>query len=219
MAGWTAYLLALGPSANNVPLGTVTHAERAHVGEAAASDGSTIYQDDRLATEPGGLMRVNGTGLTLQLEGQATLVLRRSADPERGILADLASGTVVLSAARTCSIVVRADDALIRPATNVSAIAHIRIVNRKELRIYAKRGALDFSYHGASETIPEGSAYRVLLDPSESEARVLSDSDQAWKKTAMRHPTFVLVAIGVALGVGIPLLLHALESPDRPGPH
>jgi hypothetical protein len=70
------------------------------------------------------------------------------------------------------NIIVVADDALVRPSTNASAIAHVRVVNARELRIYAQHGSLDFSYHGTSETIPEGSAYKVLLDPSEKEARL-----------------------------------------------
>ena len=139
-------------------------------------------------------------------------------NPAAGVVAELASGTLVFSAARTGNIVVVADDALIRPATNVSAIAHVRVVNARELRIYAQRGSLDFSYHGASETIPEGSAFKVLLDPSEKEPR-LSESDKDGKKVPSKHhPTFLLVVVGIAAGVGIPLLMHALESPDRPGP-
>lgn len=198
----------------------ITHAERAHVGESTASEGSTIYQDDRLSTEPGGVLRISSPGLTLQLEAQSTLVFRHPANPEAGISVELASGTIVFSAARTGNIVVVADDALIRPAIKLSAIAHIRVVNRRELRIYAQRGALDFSYHGESATISEGTAYRALLDPSEAEARMSTEPDQDKKSPARKpHPgKFVFIAVAVALGVGIPVLMHALESPDRPGP-
>jgi hypothetical protein len=212
-------LARVGPSpADTVPLGMISVAERAHVGEAAASEGSTIYEGDRLSTESAGVMRINSPGLTLQLDGPSSLVLHRPADPDGRIMAELASGTLVFSAARTCDFVVGADNAMIRPVPSVSAIAHIRIVNKRELRIYAKRGALEFSYRGESDTILEGSAYRVLLDPSETEARVLSESDQVGKTPPAKHyPTFVLSAIGVALGVGIPVLRHHLESPDRPG--
>ena len=198
----------------------ITHAERAHVGESAASEGSTIYQDDRLSTEPGGILRISSSGLALQLEAQSTLVLRHPANPEAGTTAELASGTLVFSAAQAGNIIVMADDALIRPATKSPAIAHIRVVSRRELRIYAQRGALDFSYHGESATIPEGAAYRVLLDPSEVEARMSTEPAQD-KKSPTKKPhlgKFVFIAVGVALGIGIPVLMHALESPDRPGP-
>jgi hypothetical protein len=188
------------------------------VGLAAASEGSTIYDGDRLSTEMSGAMRIRSPGLTLRLDGQSALVLRRLPSSAGKIRAELASGTLVFSAARIANIIVVADNALIRPSTNASAIAHVRVVNARELRIYSQRGSLNFSYHGTSETIPEGSAYKVLLDPSEKEAR-LSESDKDGKKPpATHHPTFVLIAIGVAVGIGIPVLLHSLESPDRPGP-
>ncbi len=211
-------MLVGGPSpAKVVPLGIVTHAERAHVGEAAASVGSTIYDGDQLSTEAGGVLRISGPALTLQLDAQSILMLRHPATTEDRIEADLACGTLVFSAARNGSISVVANDALIRPAANVATMAHIRVVNLKELRIYAQRGALEFSYHGESEAIAEGAAYRVLLDPSEKEATAL-ESEPANKKPAKVHHKFLLIAIGTAAGIAIPVVIHELESPDKPGP-
>jgi hypothetical protein len=195
----------------------VTHAERAHVGEAAASAGSTIFDGDQLSTEAGGALRITGPSLRLQLDAQSLLTLRRPADAEDGVEADLASGTLVFSAARNGGITVVADDALIRPAASAATLAHIRVVNLKELRIYAQRGALEFSYHGESEVIPEGAAYRVLLDPSEKELAAFSDSEEA-KKAGKRHTKFLLLAIAIAVGVAIPALIPRFESPDSPGP-
>jgi hypothetical protein len=136
-------------------------------------------------------------------------------------MAELSSGTLVFSAARTGDIVVLADDAMIRPVPNASTVAHIRVVNRRELRIYVKRGGLEFSYRGESDSIPEGAAYRILLDPSEKEVAALGP-EEVKKKAATHRPTSLFVAIavtaGLAAGVAIPALLHTLESPDRPGP-
>src|SRR6266478_1863855 len=204
-----ASLLVVGPSpAKVVPLGMVTHAERAHVGEAAASVGSTIYDGDRLSTEAGGVLRISGPYLTLQLDAQSILTLRRPASKEGSAEADLACGTLVLSAARNGSVSVVADDALIRPAANAATLAHIRVVNPKELRIYAQRGALEFSYHGESEVVAEGAAYRVLLDPSEKEAVAL-ESEPANQKPSMGHHKFLLMAIGIAAGIAIPVVITA----------
>ena len=214
-----ASLLVVGPSpAKVVPLGMVTHAERAHVGEAAVSVGSTIYDGDRLSTEAGGVLRINGPSLTLQLDAQSILILRHPASTEGGIEADLACGTLVFSAAENGSVRVVADDALIRPAADAATLAHIRVVNSKQLRIYAERGALEFSYHGESELIAEGLAYRVLLDPSEKEAAAL-ESEPANKKPAKVHYKFLFIVIGIAAGIAIPVQIHELESPDKPGSH
>jgi hypothetical protein len=196
----------------------VTHAERAHVGEAAASAGSTVFDGDQLSTEAGGALRITGPSLRLQLDAQSILTLRRPSDAEAGVEADLASGTLVFSVARNGSITVVADDAMIQPAANAATVAHIRVVNPKELRIYAQRGALEFSYHGESEVIPEGAAYRVLLDPSEKELAAFSDSGEAKKNPGKRHTKFLFLAIAIAAGVAIPVLMPHFESPDSPGP-
>lgn len=199
-------------------LGMVTHAEHAHVGTAAATAGSTIYDGDQLSTEAEGALRITGPALTLHLEALSVLTLRHPDTPEDGVEADLTRGTIVFSAVRNDNIRVVANDALIRPAANAATIAHIRVVNLKELRIYAQRGSLEFSYHGESEVIAEGAAYRVLLDPSEKEAMAL-ESEPLNKKPAMTHNKFLLIAIGIALGAGIPVVIHDMESPDKPGPH
>jgi hypothetical protein len=214
-------LLAGGPAPADIrPLGIITHAERAHVGGVAVSTGSTIYEGDRLSTEVAGALRIASPSLTLQLNAQSMLIVRRPAGPEGGVVAEVASGTVIFAAARTGKIVVVADDALIRPAANVPTVAHIRVVNPKELRVYAQRGALEFSYHSENEMIAEGAAYRVLLDPSETEAAeaAASESEPDRKKPAISHHKFLLLGIGIAAGVAIPLLIRELESPDRPGP-
>jgi len=212
-------LLVGGPSpAKVVPLGMVTHAERAHVGEAAVSAGSTVFDGDQLSTEAGGALRITGPSLRLQLDAQSILTLRRPAEKEDGVEADLASGTLVFSAARNGSITVVANDALIQPAANAATVAHIRVVNPKELRIYAQRGALEFSYHGESEVIPEGAAYRVLLDPSDKELTAFSDSEEARQKARKPHTKFLLLAIATAAGVAVPVLTRNFESPDSPGP-
>src|SRR5258708_869964 len=218
-AALVAASLLVGQSpAKVVPLGMVTHAERAHVGEAAASVGSTIYDGDRLSTEAGGVLRISGPYLTLQLDAQSILTLWRPASKEGSVEADLACGTLVLSAARNGSVSVVADDALIRPAASAATLAHIRVVNPKELRIYAQRGALEFSYHGESKVVAEGAAYRVLLDPSEKEAVAL-ESEPANQKPPMVHHKFLLIAIAIPAGTPTSLGVHDMESPDKPGSH
>jgi hypothetical protein len=214
-------LLAGGPAPADIrPLGVVTHAERAHVGTAAVSEGSAIYEGDRLSTEAAGNLRIASPSLTLQLDAQSTLVVQHPAGPEGGVLAEVASGILIFAAASTGKIVVAADDALIRPAARVPTIAYIRVVNRRELWVYAKRGALEFSYHGENETIADGARCRVLLDPSDTEAAVAiaSESEQDKKKLTKHHKFLILALIVIVPGVAIPLLIHALESPDRPGP-
>ncbi len=212
-------MLAAGPSrAKVIPLGMVTHAERAHVGEAEASLGSTVYDGDRLSTESGGVLRITSTALTLQLDTRSSVIVRRDPTPEDMVQVELGSGTVIVSAAQASNIAVLADDAVIRPASHASTIAHIRVISPKELRVYAQRAPLNFSYHAESAVISEGAAYRVLLDPSDREIDAASESGQGRKMPTKGHAEFVLLAIGLAAGGVIPMMRHHhhVESPDRP---
>jgi hypothetical protein len=78
-----ASLLAGASSAKIASLGLIMHAERAHVGEAAASAGSTIFEGDRLSTEPDGLLRIAIPALTLQLGEAVRLGARSCRGPGR----------------------------------------------------------------------------------------------------------------------------------------
>jgi hypothetical protein len=125
---------------------------------------------------------------------------------------------MTFSTGQAGNIAVLADDASIRPAGHASTIARICVISQKELRIYAQRGALNFSYHGDSWVIQEGEAYRVLLDPSEKEVDAASESGQGKKIPTKGHAKFVLLGIGMVAGGAIPVMghHHHLESPDRP---
>ena len=143
-------------------------------------------------------MRTTSPAFRLHLESQSILTLWHPDTTEDSVEADLARGCIVFSAARNGSINVVANDASIRPAGNAATVAHVRVVNPKELRIYAPRGALEFSYHGESELIAEDEVYRVLLDPSEKEAAAL-ESEPAGKTSPKLHGKFLLIAIGIAM--------------------
>jgi hypothetical protein len=212
------FLIAASSPANAiVPIGVVTHAERAQIGVAALSAGTSVYDGDRLSTDSEGMLRLTSPELTLQLEAQSALIVRSAATPDAAVAAELASGTMVFSVATAGKLVVSGDGASICAARNTPTVAHVRVANRKELRVYAQRGDLEFSYRGETEIIPEGAAYRIVLDPSEKE---MGDSqrDQPQKKPgALHYVKFLLLAVGVAAAIAIPILLNQSESPDKPG--
>lgn len=218
-----ASLLAAGPSpAQVVPLGLVVYAQRAHLGEASASPGSSIYDGDRLSTDDDGTLRVAAPALTLHLNSQTALRIRyfeNSAGSSAGTLqAELAAGTLIFSRARNAPILVKADQAEIVPQADIPTIGQVRVVGPKELRIYAQRGPLQFSYRGETDVIAEGAACRILLDPTDQQAVAASESGPQRKKPGQHRTTYLLIPIGVAMGIAIPLSRHDLESPDRPGP-
>jgi hypothetical protein len=201
------------------PLGLVTFAERAYVGEVVVSAGSTIYAGDRMSTDADGTLRVHLPALTLQLNAQ-TAVTVRPPDKDDDVEADLAAGTLVFSAAQTGRIVVMADRAMIRPAAAVPTIAQIRVVGPRELRVYAQRGDVEFFYRDESDVIAAGTACRLLLDPSAQEVAMAGEAAGATpdrRRAGHRRATFLVLAVGLAAGIAIPLARHDKESPDNPG--
>ena len=218
MAVVVASLLAGATPAKITYIGTVVHADRAHVGDAEATVGGTIFEGDRLSTEAGGLLRVTVPSSTLQLSGQSSLVIRRGGD-EGNTFAELASGALVFSVAASGNMAVAADAALMRPAAKVATIARVRVLSGKELLVYAQRGALEFSYRGQRETMAEGQTYRVILDPSEREDAG-SGPGANTKPPAKRRRTFILLVITFAVAaaaIAIPPIVRHFEGPDRPG--
>jgi len=208
--------LASEPSPARVAaLGVVSHADRAHIGEAPASSGTTVYDGDRLSTEADGVLRLNAGTTAFHLASQTSLTVRLTCSGQETQV-ELDIGTLVFSSSKPPAIAVRANDAWIRSASNAPTVAHIRIVNPKELRMSAQRGSLQFSYEGETAVIPEGVTYQVLLDPDDDSARA-SSATQDNKKPAKPRRAFLLILIGAAAGIGIPILAHAFESPDHPG--
>ena len=90
------------------------------------------------------------------------------------------------------------------------------VTGPKELRIYAQRGPLQFSYRGETETIAEGAAYRVILDPPEDDPK-----KKVAPKASRKGKAFLFLATGGGAAAA-PVILYEnhghkkMESPDRP---
>lgn len=225
LAAALACSLAADPtSARVAAVGFVSHAEGAYIGDAFASVGASIYDGDRLSTEAGGSMRLTIGTAALHLAPQTSLTLHL-ADSGHDTDVELAAGILAFAAAKPPSIAVRADSAWIHCGASFPVAAQIRVVNTKELQIRAQRGSLELTYKGESAVIPEGLAYRVLLDPDDEPADKPANAKDAVEKPAKPKRPFLLIAIvagaAAAAAASIILLNPNYESPDRPGtvPH
>ena len=164
LAAFLALTLAAMPvwSAPGTNFGTVMVAQRAHVGTASASAGATIFDGDKLSTEPAGSLQIRA--------GAARLVLGESSSATIGDLngtpsATLLGGTAIFSTALANAFALRAATAVIRPQNDGPTIAQVWIVNSKELIVRSTRGALTITVNGETQVILEAAAYRVVLDP------------------------------------------------------
>lgn len=208
------FLLANPMPPTSATLAIVAAADRAHLNSAAVSEGTTVYDGDHCSTEPGGMMLLRSEATSFDLAEDSAVIVRSQANGLQSMELEMSQGTLVFRAARAAALEIAVQEALIRPANDVRTIGQVTIVGPKELRIYARRGSLQFSY-GDTRTIAEGESYRVFLDPPEVDPK---------KKEAVksrRKKAFLLVAIGGA-GAGVATLIYEshrhkyLESPDRP---
>jgi len=196
-------------------IGTVTFASNAHIGITAASVGSTVFAGDHLSTEALGSIQLRVGAARLLLSGASSVGL---SEDQGSPSATLLSGTVVFSTASAKAFVLHASTANIRPKTDEPTVAQVTYVNDKELRVRSNRGALTITVEDQTESVPEGMAYRVILDPDSyyaTQGGGGSGGHQQQPHKAGRN-RFLLIAIiitGVATGIA---LYEALQSPDAP---
>jgi hypothetical protein len=197
-------------------LGIIVVAEGASLSGGSASEGTSVYDGDRLSTEADGTLQLRSGGITLALSGASSVIVRTNASGAgKEFDAELASGTVTLWVAAEAAAEIEALGARIRPVTNGRVIVQVRIVGAKKLLVSARRGSVQVFYGEESELILEGKSYYVLLDPEDGD----NSKELSAKKAGKRGGALVLIAVAVAAAV-VPWILigqrQQYESPDKP---
>lgn len=157
-------------------LGIIVFADHARVGMAPASVGSTVFGGDRISTDATGSMQIRAGAARFLLAngGVATL----SSD-EAAPAATLIAGTATFSTANSKAFTVRFVNAAIRANTDEPTVGQISVVGPKELIVKSTRGSLAFTVGGETRLVAEGAAYRVILNPTPTEAASAAESARA----------------------------------------
>jgi hypothetical protein len=156
-------LLAAPIWGNSFPgSGTVVYAEHAHVGNAAASVGATVFAGDKLDTDQVGGLQIRAGAARLVLTASSRLVWGAEGGSPS---ATLMSGTAAFSTAAAKAFVLHVGSAAFRPRGDEPTVANVTLLNPKELVVRCSRGAVLIAVQDDVRVIPEGTAYRVVLDP------------------------------------------------------
>ena len=195
--------------------GTVVFADRAHVGAAQASVGATVFSGDRLSTEQSGSVQVRAAAARFLLSSGSSATLIRDDDSPA---ATLNSGSATFSAANSKAFALHAASAVIRPSTDRPTIGNVSVLNAKELVVKCTRGSLSIAVEDDVREIPEGAAYRVVLDPSADPQGPRGAGTKGYGGPPIKaaKSKFIWYAIGVTVAVSAWALNEALESSDKP---
>jgi hypothetical protein len=201
-------------------LGTVVSSNRASIGGTGAAVGTTVFAGDMLSTADAGSVQLRTGAARLQLsESSSATVKEEGGTPE----ATLLRGSAIFSTANAKAFALKASTAVIRPKSDEPTIGQVTMLSEKQLVVKCSRGALTITVGDDSRVIPEGSAYRVVLDPAESEeaqnqpppqgAGTKGSGGSPLKAAKSKFVWYVVGAVGVVTFLAV---REALESPDRP---
>lgn len=201
-------------------LGTIVTADGASIWGAGATPGTTVFTGDKLSTSDAGSLQVRTAAARLQLSKASTATIGLTDGTPS---ARLLRGAAAFSTANARAFAVNVASAVIRPKSDEPTVGEVAVLGEKELVVKCSRGALTITVGDDSRVIPEGSAYRVVLDPTLSnEAQDQPPPQGAGTKGGMRMPRvagrsrFVWYATAFVAIVTFLAVQEALESPDRP---
>jgi FecR protein len=147
-------------------LGIVVFADHARIGMAPASVGSTVFAGDKVSTELPGSVQIRAGAARFLLASGSVATL--SSD-ETAAAATLISGTATFSTSNSKAFTLHFANAAIRPNTDEPTVGQVSIAGPRELVVKSNRGSLAFTVENETRVVTEGTAYRVILNPTPAE--------------------------------------------------
>jgi len=195
---------ALAAPAPVASIGVVVQSNNASLNSSPVADRATIFSGDTLATETTGALRARFGSSQIYLFPNSNVAVGQTAN---GFSADLTAGPVLLSSAAGESFQVLANGAIVQPKSNQPSMAQVSWVSPTELMLTSRRGDLQVTMGDETQTVNEGSSYRMMIAPAGQTAA--SPGQPSGGSGAGK---FYLVAIViVAAGTGV-ALWRAFES-------
>jgi hypothetical protein len=197
---------AFAGAADEKPLGLVTQATFANLGDAKAMIGTTVYPGDTVATDQGGLLRLKVGGSQIYLLSQSSAIL--SSDTTK-VSAKVLRGTVGISTTASEPVSLELPEGILRPADGQPVYGQVMILSANEVVITSYSGTLVLDDEGDLHTIPSGKSYKVTMDlepsastPEPQEAEGAQTSNHRVRSARHHHHLVLeaLIAGGMAVG-------------------
>jgi hypothetical protein len=207
-------------AADEKPLGLVTQAQMAQLGDAKAAVGTTVYPGDTLATDLGGLLRLKVGNSQIYLLASSSATLQENTTV---VSAKVIHGTVGMSTVSSDPVSLEIPEGILRPAAGEPAYGQVTLVAQNEVVISAYSGSMILDNDGELHTIAAGKSYRVTMDlvrnpePAQDAAGAQTSTKSTMPKAARhRHLVFDTIVVGAAAVAGYALYEHFTESPSSP---
>jgi hypothetical protein len=206
---WTVPAIA----SSGKPLGVVAQAQRAHLDNANAAMGASVFAGDTFETEAGGALRLRfGSSQVYLLASSAVTVAENSS----GALITVTHGTVGISSSKSGQVALDTPAGIVRGAEGKAAYGQVTIAHAGEMVVSAYRGELVVDNEGELHTIPEGKSYRVMIEPDqETTSGNNPEFHPAENHHRKRRLAFYLIFTGVAAFASYELWQELSESPSK----
>jgi len=213
-------------------LGLVAKSVGGHIGNAAATEGSSIYSGDYISTEDNGSLLIRVGALSLELDGSSSAHIYRA---PYGAIVELNRGTAIYSTPGDHqNLVIVASDVRVTPDLATPDLGRVTIDDPCRVTVFSQRGQANVRVGSESRVVEQGKAYRVRAENEVSYRDYLSPDESDYHKHHEHRPCaplemaknrgpiaagqsrFLYVAsgvVGTATGIAI---WRAVESPNRP---
>jgi hypothetical protein len=205
LATMLVFLLAGMPLLGQTPpLGIVTQSTLGHLNNAVATEGSTVYNGDRLSTEAGGTLGVRFGSVQLVLPDDSAVYVGQEGPV---LTAALQQGSVAFTVETGGVLRITAADVRVRPLSSALTAGQMSL-EKCAVVVTSRVQALEVTAGKETKIVEAGQSYRVAIE-----------GDCGRHRNATPIPTaqgrFLLIPI-LSGGITIWGIHKAFESPDRP---
>jgi hypothetical protein len=217
---------------SNPALGLVATAVSAHLGNAVASEGATVFSGDYLSTDDAGSLLVRLGALSLELQASSAAHIYRA---PYGAIVELNRGSVIYTTpGGPQNLVIVVSDVRVTPVLSLADLGRVTRDSACDITVYSQRGQVNVQSGSESRLVEAGKTYRVRAENEISYHEFLSPDADNYHKYHDHRPCaplemvkgrtpiapgqsrFLYIAAGAAAGLTVWGTAKALESPSRP---
>ncbi len=149
--------------AGGEPLGIVIQTQDAHLSNANAQIGATVYPGDAITTEQDGTIRLRVGSGQLYLAPSSSASLGQN---DKIAHVSVSRGTVGFVSVTSQQLELETSIGLVRPANGQRAQGQVTIIGPNQMIVSAYSGAITVERNGEARTVEAGKSYSVSFDPN-----------------------------------------------------